>query len=199
LTDVPGDLSAICQGLLRWDPAQRLTGAHALHELDRGLSASTATSERPPLRETTFVGRTEQLEILENAFRSIRQGRTVTVYVSGPSGIGKSALVRRFLGQLNGRDDVLVLSGRCYEHESVPYKALDGVVDSLSHYLASLPRRSAEALMPRDVPALAQVFPVLMRVDAVAAAPWRDGDHPDPPVLRPRRPLRAARAPGQDR
>ena len=59
-----------------------------------------------------------------------------SVYVHGPSGIGKSALVRRFLDQLSASGDVVVLRGRCYEQESVPYKALDGVIDSLSHYLA---------------------------------------------------------------
>ena len=43
--------------------------------------------------------------------------------------------------------------------------------------------------MPRDVAALAQLFPVMMRVDAVAAAPrreGRDGERPDPPILRRR-------------
>ena len=47
-------------------------------------------------------------------------GGAAAVSVYGPSGIGKSALVRRFLSQFGTRDDVVVLSGRCYENESVP-------------------------------------------------------------------------------
>ena len=37
----------------------------------------------------------------------------------------------------------LILSGRCYEQESIPYKGVDGIVDALAGYLARLP--SAEA------------------------------------------------------
>ena len=89
---------------------------------------------------------------------------------AGPSGIGKSALVRSFLGRLSTRDEVVVLSGRCYEHESVPYKALDGVVDSLSRYILSLPESVVESLMPRDIAALPRIFPVMQRVPAIARA-----------------------------
>ena len=89
---------------------------------------------------------------------------------AGPSGIGKSALVRSFLGRLSMRDEVIVLSGRCYEHESVPYKALDGVVDSLSRYILSLPESVVESLMPRDIAALPRIFPVMQRVPAIARA-----------------------------
>ena len=46
--------------------------------------------------------------------------------------------MEHFLEGLSLRDDVLVLSGRCYERESACHKALDGVVDFLSRYLAQL-------------------------------------------------------------
>ena len=84
------------------------------------------------------------------------------------------------------REDVVVLRGRCYEHESVPYKALDGVIDNLSHYLGALPRSQVETLVPRDVRALSRLFPVMLQVEAIAAAPRPEPEAPDPLVLRHR-------------
>ena len=95
-------------------------------------------------------------------------GSLQTVFLHGASGMGKTALVRRFLDGLRERDsDVVILEGRCYERESVPYKALDSLVDQLSRYLRRLPRSQAGAVLPRDSGALARLFPVLREVDAV--------------------------------
>ena len=69
-----------------------------------------------------------------------------------------------------------MLSGRCYENESVPYKALDGVVDDLSRYLGSIPREHVERLLPPDVSRLTRVFPVLLQVDAIARRAAGPGD-----------------------
>ena len=105
---------------------------------------------------------------LRDAFEGVVNGHAGAISIEGPSGIGKSELVRRFLSQLGSQRGVVVLSGRCYENESVPYKALDGVVDDLSRHLASIPRDDAERLMPSDAPALTRVFPVLLQVEAAA-------------------------------
>ena len=94
-----------------------------------------ATRQRVP-----FVGRNRQTQALIDAFNATRQGQTVTCYVHGESGVGKTALVRNFLDDLGEKQsDTVILEGRCYERESVPYKALDGVVDSLTKYLMALP------------------------------------------------------------
>ncbi|MFN2492603.1 MAG: AAA family ATPase, partial [Pyrinomonadaceae bacterium] len=94
-------------------------------------------------------------------------------------------LARHFLDRLRqNQPDVVILEGRCYERESVPYKALDGVVDSLTKYLLSLHEAKAEALMPGEVLALARLFPVMLQVDSVFNAPHREQDKPDPFTLR---------------
>lgn len=108
----------------------------------------------------------------------------LAVCIHGPSGIGKTALVQHFLDPLADRDDVVVLRGRCYEHESVPYKALDGIIDSLSAYLSSLPPFRTAELIPREIGALARAFPVMLRVEAVASAARSEVENPDPSAQR---------------
>jgi hypothetical protein len=168
--DVPGDLSALCMGLMCRDPARRLSGRDAISRLDCASAAATTFDVTESLADAPFVGRKRELQVLDEAYLAVTGGRSAAVYVCGPSGIGKTALVRSFLGRLMAHDAVVVLSGRCYEHESVPYKALDGVVDSLSRYMATLPDTIAERVLPSDVVALPRLFPVMRRIPAIARA-----------------------------
>ena len=124
---VTTELSAVCMGLLQRLPADRLSGPEALRELDHVTRGLAPRPTAVAAREAPFVGRVRQLQSLNDAFQAVLDGRAMAVSVHGPSGIGKSTLVRRFLRSLTTRRDVVVLSGRCYENESVPYKALDGV------------------------------------------------------------------------
>jgi serine/threonine protein kinase/tetratricopeptide (TPR) repeat protein len=161
--NVSRDLNELCLRLLRRDADARPSG----REILRALGVQRTPFTLLP-HDNSFIGRERHLAELHDAFRATRGGQTITVYVHGNSGMGKSTLVRMFLNQLKaGTRNAIVLEGRCYQRESVPYKALDGVVDSLSKYLASLRRARAEALMPRNRAALARVFPVMLQVDAV--------------------------------
>jgi serine/threonine protein kinase len=186
--DVPADLDSLCRDLLRRDPARRPSGAAILQRLGRTPTEAVgpALSPAPSARDAPFVGRDDHLAVLHDAFAASREGRTMTVYVHGPSGMGKTTLVRQFLEDLQQRKQAVVLAGRCFERESVPYKALDGIVDSLTRYLLSLPRAKADALMPRDVLILSRLFPVMLRVESVVDAPHRDREIADLPEVRRR-------------
>jgi len=176
--DLPSDLSELCARLVRCDPATRADEAELRIAL--GLDdAAGAGAEGVVLPEAPFVGRESQLAELDGALRSVEAGTTTAVTVHGASGSGKSALVERFLASVP-RSRALVLRGRCYEEESVPYKAVDGLVDALGRHLRAYP----PPVVPADVEALARLFPVLAHLAGKEGSPA--GDVSDPLDLRRR-------------
>src|SRR2546423_803941 len=165
-SSAPTDLNDLCMQLLQRRAKNRPTGSQILRALRGGHTQTGVPAAQ--VTEAAFVGRERQLAELHAALRTSREGNTVSVYVRGLSGMGKSTLVRTFLHQVTrNSQDAIILQGRCYERESVPYKALDGVVDNLSKHLAAMRAAKAAALMPRHAPALARVFPVMLQVDAI--------------------------------
>jgi len=191
--DVPDDLNAICMGLLCRDPTRRLSGTAAIRLLERDVVVRTATRPADDEIEPPFVGRLRQLTALEAAFGEVKTGCATAIYVHGPPGIGKSALVERFLKDVVSREQVVVLRGRCHEHESVPYKALDGVIDSLSRHLSGLTRAEVEPLLPSEVAALSRLFPVMLQVKSVAAAAYQPQGQNGPPLILRQRAFAALR------
>jgi serine/threonine protein kinase/tetratricopeptide (TPR) repeat protein len=186
--DIPEEFDDLCGNLLRRDPQQRLSAREALRRL-KSVKVQTpkATQAVSQTSNAPFVGRESHLAALDKAYSDSKTGRMVTVRVHGRSGMGKSALLRQFLKNLREREpDAVLLPGRCYEQESVPYKALDSLIDSLSKYLKRLPLAKADVLVPRDVLALARLFPVLKQVNAVASARRRVLEIPDTQELRRR-------------
>src|SRR6266567_3210064 len=166
--NAPRDLNDLCMNLLRRDSKKRLTGREVIRALSDARSGEFALAPIVTQPESVFVGRERQLAALHGAFNATRRGQTISVYLHSNSGMGKSALVRTFLDQIKEKErKAIVLQGRCYQRESVPYKELDGVVDSLSKHLASMHLGRAETLMPRNSRALARVFPVMLQVDAI--------------------------------
>ena len=186
-------LEALCMDLLRLEPGERPGGEQILSRLSEqpgGLPDAplpVGVSVSVPAPGSTFVGRGPQLERLREAWRSTLDGACQPVHLHGVSGMGKSALLRRFLHEVAGeRDGAIVLTGRCYERESVPFKAVDGLVDALSRYLRSLPRARADGLLPTGTAELARVFPVLEQVEAVSMLASPRSAELDPHELRRR-------------
>ena len=172
---LPADLSALCRALLSREPARRPTGDEVLGRLSARKLPSVMVAMPPAATaeaRAPFVGRARELERLWAVQARVDEGGAAVALVEGESGVGKSTLARRFLdGLAAARADLVVLEGRCYERESVPFKAFDRVVDQLSRLLLRLPREEAAALRPRDAAMLARLFPVLRRVDGFGAPP----------------------------
>lgn len=180
---VPAELDALCVALLRRAEAERAQATDVFAAL--GASARPA-----PVRvESGFVGRQRELTVLREALKQVRGHGPRLVRVLGGSGIGKSALIRRFVEEAEGQGAV-VLAGRCFEREAVPFKALDSVVDALARHLATQDGARVDAVLPRDAHALMRMFPVLGRVAGFLQAPARE--LPEAAELR-RRAVRALR------
>ena len=167
---VPEALDDLIAGLLEREPQHRF-GASAIRAF---LAGETGSVEAAAASEPPLVGRDAELGALRELFEDASTGAPQFALVRGPSGIGKSALVRHFTRELAGDGDALVLVGRCYEREDVPFKALDSVVDALAAHLARLPGARAIELVPEGSGALATLFPVMRAVDAIAAMPSPD-------------------------
>lgn len=168
---LPQDLCVLAMALLTRDPLARPTGARVLSALraprDAHDQAETGVSAPP---DAGLLGRSAELTFLVEALHASRN-RAVTVYLDGPAGIGKSALMRAALEQLRREHGAVVLSGRCYERERLPFKAFDSIVDALTGYLVEQSDGVVAALLPRDVNSVARLFPVLKRVQRIRDAP----------------------------
>ncbi len=159
LPEAPPDLAELCARLLERNPALRPDAAAILDRIEAQSPARPVRMRR----KDVFVGRTELIARMREGMARL----PAMLLVHGQSGVGKSALVEQFLNELGGRG-VLALRGRCYEQESVPFRALDGVIDALSRVL--MEREQCAEVLPRNAGALARAFPVLRRVGAFAEA-----------------------------
>jgi hypothetical protein len=158
----PPAIAALVDRLLAREPAGR-AGAVEVRATVAALGGAVAPANVAV--EAPLLGRGPELAALGAAWGDAARG-PVVVRIVGPSGIGKSALVRAFLAGLP--DEAWVLAGRCYDREHMPLRAIDPIVDALVARLAALPAAARAALVPDDVGALAQLFPVARAVIAPA-------------------------------
>ena len=160
--DAPPELAAIVSRLMARDPLERATVDEARAALGLGASPRSGRPSRAPSERDSaelFVGREDELSILTGCLERAAAGQTQLALVSGPSGIGKSALAARILerARLLG---FLSLGGRCYEREQVPYVAFDRVIDAMTLALRQWSAAQLAPLLP-SLQVLARVFPAL--------------------------------------
>ncbi|HEY5284518.1 MAG TPA: protein kinase, partial [Polyangia bacterium] len=165
-------LSDLCMRLIHRAESQRPTGAEILAR----LGVARDKRELPPIRRHTPVttpafnvlGREKELMALYHSYARMQKGQLAVTVVEGSSGIGKTCLVESFLEDLRNMATAtsapIVLCGRCHERETLPFKALDNVVDSLSYRLANLSADDQTYVLPDGILYLSEIFPVLRRL-----------------------------------
>jgi eukaryotic-like serine/threonine-protein kinase len=176
VASTPRDLSDLTMDLLAIDPEKRPLGEHMLARIT--AKAPSTIAHRPAFgngSDNLFVGRAAELGALHRALGQVRAGKSFSVVVEGESGVGKTSLVRNFLAKLEAQGEPFSLfTGRCFERESLPYKALDGVMDTVCSHLSQLSSDECEELLPPDTAAIAQAFPALRRVQSAPVSGGED-------------------------
>ena len=162
--NLPQDLADLAVALLAPEPSRRPSYAQVVAILEQRARPASYGPKAPE----RLVGRHEQVAQLHAAFARARSGIATVAMVAGRSGMGKSTLVQRFLDEVTRRDGAVVLAGRCYEREELPYKAFDPLLDALSTHLMDLDQVALAELLPENIHELSNLFPVLHRVPAIA-------------------------------
>lgn len=171
--DIPPDLDQLCMDLLDGDPEKRPHADQVIARLSTREGRVHPVRQYLPARKTPLFGREAQTHELRGALAHLERREPAVVFLSGEAGSGKSSLLAGFVDELQDSSNAIVLSGRCREQESIPFKALDSLVDVLSRELRRLPPEEVLKYLPRDIDALTRVFWVLRTIPAFADSPGR--------------------------
>ena len=159
-SDLPPRVASLMQRLLEPIESNRAGPDDVRLAFDIDKRELVATPSTMGVFEAPFVGRKSELAQLQEAMQRVLRGSCTVVGISGESGIGKSALISHAL-RSKASESFTILTGICHQQESVPFKALDGIVDALSSVIIELPpgQRSKVNSLPRGPTDLATATP----------------------------------------
>ena len=103
-----------------------------------------------------FVGRANELQRLKDATDASFRGNSVTAFIGGEPGIGKTRLAHE-VGLYASECPGLVLSGRCYDEEAVP--AYTPFVEALQQYISACPSQKLFGELADAAPYVAKLVP----------------------------------------
>lgn len=165
----PADLVDVCHRLLSRVPEHRPDTEELIRVVCPGhdrLRNIQPTSQR------RLIGRDEHRREVESAMKPFMEDSSPTsIWISGKSGEGKTVLADEFLQEFHSDRRYCVFAGRCYDRESVPFKAIDTLIDALAAHLLSRSADKVPECLTDEVAVLAELFPVLRRVPDIARLP----------------------------
>ncbi len=150
--------------LLRPDPAERPT----LAEIGQVMGGEGRAVQLPPSvmpEPEGFVGQAKILANLRTEAHDVAEEETMRlVLLEGAGGVGKSLVIEEFAHWLSRRG-WLVISGRCFNRESVPLQGWHQIARRIAGVLDGLPPNLQEAVAS-DRRLAAVLFPELARGEA---------------------------------
>jgi serine/threonine protein kinase len=154
----PASWADVIHGLLDKNPARRpsLSEVGELVEYSESYAIGIPPSAVP--EQEFFFGRSELVDdILSETKRCYQRKRLGVSVLRGPAGVGKTA-ISQAVSYLASRRGWLVLSGKCYNRESLIYQGWDEIAAQIADIFRELPqelrdkadacRRQAAALFP---------------------------------------------------
>ena len=167
------DLASLSERLLAVAPDNRPSFAEiaatiGLADVPHGYERATRDNDRSSVEG--LAGRDQEIQKIGEIVTGFAASRSPhVIMISARSGEGKTVLADHFLKPMWRDEEYWVLSGRCYDRESVPFKAVDNLIDALCGRLVTLQSDAVKKMLIPDVAVLAQLFPVLQRVSSIAA------------------------------
>ncbi|MFD0521180.1 protein kinase domain-containing protein [Paractinoplanes durhamensis] len=140
-------IAAVIQALLAKDPDDRYQSCDDLLADIRLLAADPGAALAPTRSgaqsaRTRMTGRNTELTTLVDRWARAARGHGGVCLVRGPSGIGKSRLLRELTG-LAGGQGALVLAGKCAPDDAVPLAAVRAAIDNHLRAVATLPEQAS--------------------------------------------------------
>jgi hypothetical protein len=142
---VPHDLDELILSLLSLNRAARPTNAAAVFERLTAVAnleaAESPEVARAYLSTPTLVGRENLLARFRRQMTRVRRGRGASLFVEGPSGVGRSRLLGSFLIEAKLEGGLRVLRAEGAESQATPF----GVARALARQLME-----SDAVLARD-------------------------------------------------
>lgn len=164
LAECPPDLSSLCLEMLNPRPSLRPVAADIIGRLGSDVGQPIPFS----VNDTDFVGRETGLESLGRGFDAAQTGRSVLRLIRGESGMGKTALLSRWVKGTLNHPSILRLSIRCHSQDHTPLRALNSLVQELVTALVHRPMDLWSDLARDGGEEIAFMFPQMERLSGGA-------------------------------